>query len=112
MLHPDRYEDELEQLRQAGIRFERDEAAFRAGQLQLTLYPTVQGEEVQLVATFPPLYPWFRFEIHAPSLQLPYHQHAITKTLCFLPRDTSYWNPGSDRLAAFLVERLRDVLAA
>lgn len=111
-LDPDRYQDELEQLRRAGIRFERDEAAFRAGRLQLTLYPVVSGEVIELIATFPDLYPWFRFEIQAPALNLPYHQHALAKTLCFLPRDTSYWYPESDRLAAFLTDRLNGVLAA
>lgn len=111
-LHPDRYQDELEQLRRAGIRFEIDEAALRLGRLQLTLYPLVHGEELKLIAAFPDFYPWFRFEIHAPELQLPYHQHAIAKTLCFLPRDTSYWKPSTDRLAAFLTDRLPDVLTA
>lgn len=111
MIYPERYQDEVERLRRAGIRFDRHEAAFQAGRLQLTLFPVVQGEEMRLIAVFPALYPWFRFEIAAPELELPRHQHAIAKTLCFLPRDTWYWHPGSDRLATFLTERLGQVLA-
>ena len=108
---PERYADELAALDRAGIRWEVEQAAFSAGVLRLRVYPVIEGEELELVAAFPDEYPWFRFEVEAPTLTLLYHQHAFGKNLCLLPRATEYWRPASDRLAAFLTERLPVVLA-
>ena len=108
---PERYDDELASLDRAGIRWEIDEEAFAAGVLRLRVFPVIDGEELPLVAVFPDEYPWFKFEVEAPTLDLPHHQHAFGKNLCLLPRATAYWRPASDRLAAFLTDRLPVVLA-
>ena len=108
---PERYDSEISELERAGIRWERDDDAFAAGRLRLRVFPVVDGEELPLVAVFPDEYPWFKFEVEAPTLALPHHQHAFGKVLCLLPRSTEHWRPGSDRLAHFLVERLPLVIA-
>lgn len=103
---PKRYESEIAELQRAGIRYERDEEAFADGRLRLRVFPIVDGAELPLVAAFPDFYPWFRFEVLAQTLNLPHHQHALSKAVCLIPRTTGSWRPGSDRLADFLVERL------
>jgi hypothetical protein len=110
--YPERYQSELGDLAAAGIRYEIDKEALAKGFLKLHVYPIERGDELHLVATFPDLYPFFKFEVDAPTLALPYHQHAASKTLCLLPRGTGWWRPGTDRLAQFLVERLPLVLSS
>jgi molybdopterin/thiamine biosynthesis adenylyltransferase len=108
--YPARYDSELEELQRAGLRFTVDEAAKRAGFLRIEVFPRVHDEELPVVAIFPDLYPWFRFEVKAPTENLPHHQHPFAKTLCMIPRDTVWWRPGTDRLAHFLRDRLGMVL--
>lgn len=109
--HRERYEEELDALDRAQIRWERDDEAFAAGVLRLRLYPVVEGQELPLVATFPDEYPWFKPEVDAPTLDLPHHQHAFSKTLCLLGRSTEHWRPASDRLATYALAQLPAVLA-
>lgn len=108
--HPERYNEELAELDRAQVRWERDEEAFASGVLRLRLYPTIEEEEVLLVATFPDEYPWFKPEVDAPTLDLRHHQHAFSKTLCLMGRSTEFWRPASDRLATYLLEQLPVVL--
>ncbi len=98
---PERLEDELQALRDAGIPFERDEDAFKAGVLHLTVQTTVDGEALTLDVVFPDFYPKFRFEVSAPQLDLAHHQHPLSKNLCLLGRRTSNWHT-TYRLADFL----------
>lgn len=104
-------EDELNALDRAGIRYERVEEAFSRGIAQLRLWVKVENEELRLDVVFPDLYPYFRFEIAAPTLALPHHQHPFSKNLCFLGRATENWLPGYT-VAALIEERLRQVLDA
>ena len=108
--YPERYDSELEELQRAGFRFTVDEGAKRAGFLRIEVFPRVRDEELPVVAVFPDLYPWFRFEVKAPTESLPHHQHPFAKTLCMIPRDTVWWRPGTDRLAHFLRDRLSMVI--
>lgn len=110
--YPDRLQAELDCLAHHGIRCERDEEAYARRVLRLRLFPVVDGTELLLVATFPDTYPYFSFQVSAPKLNLPYHQHARVKNLCLLPRDTRWWRPASDRLGDFIAERLPNVLEA
>lgn len=108
---PGRLEYELEALKDAGIPFERDDEAFNQGKLILELNPTVDGNAVKLIAQFPDLYPYFRFEVFAPELALGHHQNPFLKNLCLIGRETANWSPW-DTLAEFIVERLPLVLKA
>ena len=109
---PARYASEIRELNRAGFRYVINDAAKARGYLRIDVFPVVDGEELPLIAVFPDLYPWFRFEVKAPTANLPYHQHPFAKTLCMLPRDTMFWRGGSDRLAHFLRDRLELVLAS
>lgn len=109
---PARYASEIEELDRAGFRYVISDAAKAKGYLRIDVFPVVNDEELPIIAVFPDLYPWFRFEVKAPTTNLPYHQHPFAKTLCLLPRDTMWWRPGSDRLAHYLRDRLELVLAS
>ncbi|HUT59187.1 MAG TPA: E2/UBC family protein [Phycisphaerae bacterium] len=110
-LYPDRLEYELKALDEAAIEYKRDEEAFSEGVLCLHLSVTVDGEPLNLRAVFPDLYPYFRFEVFAPSLNLSHHQNPLTKNLCLIGRSTELWYP-RDTLAFFLTQRLRQVLCS
>lgn len=108
---PERLEWELGALRAAGIDFTVDEEAREAGFIRLDLWPVINGEPLHLVATCPDLYPYFRFEVSAPDLDLEHHQHPFAKNLCFIGRATANWHIRYS-LAGFIQERLEGVLEA
>ncbi len=89
---PERYHYELEELDRAGIQWARDEGAFKKGFLRLELTFNHDGTLVPLVVTFPDLYPYFRFEVTAPTLDLPHHQNPFEKNLCLMGRATHHWD--------------------
>lgn len=108
-LWPGRLEYELEALRATGIPHELDKTALDRGRVIIRLWPTVVGEPLNLRAVFPDLYPYFRFELAAPDLDLPRHQHPFAKNLCLIGRPTENWRT-TDTLAKFIKERLPQVL--
>ena len=109
--YPARLRDEFEALNKAGVAYSQDQAALAKGAMRLDVDLTLGGRTHHLFVIFPDLYPYFRFEIYAPELDLPHHQNPFGKNLCLLGRPTDQWNT-SDMLAAFLTERLPRVLQA
>src|SRR5574341_28632 len=108
---PERLQFELEELDAAGIEYQVNEAAKARGSLIIDLEIILaDGEKVLLQARFPDLYPYFRFEILAPELDLPYHQHPFGKQLCILGRATRTWNT-TNTLAEFIKTQVPRVLA-
>jgi len=108
---PDRLLFELEALQKAGIRYQVRSQDPQSGILELELECDVNGERLKLQARFPPVYPYTRFEVFAPSLDLPRHQNPFVKNLCLIGRATWNWDV-DDTLAAFLLDRLPKVLQA
>lgn len=108
-LHPGRLEYELEALTRAGIAYKRDEAAFARGIVRLELEAEIGGERLHLGVTFPELYPYFRFEVDAPGLDLEHHQNPFHDNLCLIGRGTFSWHT-TDTLAALLRDQLPAVL--
>jgi hypothetical protein len=107
---PGRFEYELAELEAAGVSYEIDERARTAGVIVLNLTVTTgEGEVLRLVARFPDLYPYVRFELLAPELELDRHQNPIGKQLCLIGRDTGEWRT-TDTLAAYIMDRLPLVL--
>lgn len=107
---PGLLEYELDQLRAANIPFELVEEARAKGLIVIRLSPTVEGNCLELIARFPDMYPYFRFELSAPDLNLEHHQHPFTKNLCLIGRATKNWDVEEDTLANFINDRLRIVL--
>lgn len=70
---------------------------------------TGQGD-VQLVATFPELYPFLRPDVSAPELDMAHHQHPFGKNLCLIGRASAAWDTSND-LAWLVREQLRKALA-
>jgi len=108
---PGRLEHELAALEDAGIRYERDERALRRGKIVLRLKVPFGGAVLNTEARFPDVYPYTRFELFAPELNLPHHQNPISKSLCLIGRATRNWNV-DDTLAQFIKNRLPVVLKA
>jgi Prokaryotic E2 family B/ThiF family len=102
---PGLLERELRELDQAGITYEIDEKARSRGFIRLRLKATVSGEQLSLIATYPDLFPYIRFEVRAPDLDLPRHQNPFTKGLCLIGRASENWEV-DDTLASFINERL------
>jgi molybdopterin/thiamine biosynthesis adenylyltransferase len=108
---PGRLEHELEALKAAGISFAIEERARAEGVIKIDLRPLIEGEQLNLQAIFPDLYPYFRFELLAPDLNLAHHQNPFAKNLCLIGRSTSNWS-ATDILADFIKEQLPLVLKA
>ncbi len=105
----ERYEYELDALTAAGMAWTRDEEAFAQGFLRLNVDVEVNGERLPLRVTFPDLFPYFRFEVEAPTLSLPHHQNPFQKNLCLMGRATFHWHT-SDTVAGVLREQLPKVI--
>lgn len=115
---PDRLERELHALTAHGVVPLVDEAARSQGILKVSF--TIEGsnpafqldglvDSVQLEATYPDNYPYFRPEVFALNISLPRHQNPIGKNLCLLPRSAAHWEPRW-KLATYLVSQLPKVL--
>jgi hypothetical protein len=111
--YPGRLEWEERELRDAGIPFEHVENMRAAHQVvQLRLSVPLSGSQRALLATFPDLYPWFRFEVATvDGPWLGRHHHPFGGNLCLLGRATGNWH-FNDSLASFLTTRLPQVEAA
>src|SRR4051794_37513447 len=81
---------ELEQLSAGGYEFQQP--LVTAPPLTLFVYASIGGERHQLEVDFPELFPYFRFEVRAPTLSLSHHQHPFGKNLCLMPRGTEHWD--------------------
>lgn len=105
-VYPSRLEREFDALKEVGIEYTTDEDAFAKGILCLYVEMEKAGT---LRVVFPDLYPYFRFEIYAPELQLSHHQNPFSKSLCLIGRSTINWR-ADDTLASFLIDRLPQVI--
>lgn len=107
---PGRLDAELEALREAGIDCEIDEDTRKWGVMRLNLSNVKVADEVfDLIVTFPDLYPFFRFEVEAPTLDLRIHQNPFEKILCLIDRPTEAWRP-TDTVATLLLQQLPKLL--
>ncbi len=109
ILLPDRLRHELEELKRLGVEAEFLESPSHKGRAELRFCVPVNGERIPLIVQFPDLYPYFRFEVIAPNLALPYHQNPLSKNLCLIPSPTENWHT-SDTVAAFVQNQLPKVL--
>lgn len=103
---------ELEQLRLAGIEVEILSGSPSAPEeFRIGLRYSLDGESIALEAVFPEAYPFFRFQVFAPDLNLAHHQNPFDKNLCLFGRSTDQWSK-KDTLVSVLTERLPLVLEA
>lgn len=100
---------ELNALAELGAEVSIDEEARAAGALRLHItYPGPSGP-IQLIGQYPDLFPYFRPEVFAPDLDLPRHQHPMSKALCLIGRRTSRWF-AEDSLATLLEQQFPRLL--
>lgn len=106
---PGRLEYEINKLRESGVRCELDKDALSYGIVKLDLLLVLSGEELNLFVVFPDIYPYTRFEIYAPDLNLEHHQNPFHKNLCMIGMSSVNWR-FSDTVAEFLSSRLPKVI--
>ena len=105
-------ERELHEIDRLAVAYTVDEDAKAGGLLRLTLkWDVPDFGIVDLVATFPDLYPYFRPEVRAPDLSLAHHQNPFAKNLCLIGRATENWDT-TDTLAGLLSSKLPATIAA
>lgn len=109
--YPERLTYELRVLTEAGLAPEVDEAARAAGMIVLTVQVPVFGKVEPMRVTFPAQYPFFAFQVEAPTLSLDRHQSPYTKALCFIENVETEWKT-DDTVAEYLQNRLPLILAA
>lgn len=99
-------------LEASGIAFERIEEAFARGIAQYNL--SVQGPSgpVNLVATYPDAFPYFKPFVATADLRLSHHHHPVTGEVCLLDDAQAPWQPETDTLAALIREQWPRVLEA
>lgn len=108
---PERLNFELRQLEEFGFPYEIDPERRSAGELALTVRCPIDGAEHPLRVVYPAAYPFFPFQVHAPTLELAHHQDPYAKTLCFVARIDSEWVT-TDTIGVFLRDRLPEVIKA
>jgi molybdopterin/thiamine biosynthesis adenylyltransferase len=109
--YPERLEHELQALRDGGFMPQIDEAARAQGAIALTIKCSINDTEHTLQVRFPPGYPFFPFQVFAPSLSLARHQDPYSKALCFIARIETEWRV-DDTVAKYLHEKLPEILKA
>lgn len=108
---PGRLEDEIDQLKTAGIETELNKELFDKGIAVLKLRHLVKDEKQDFTVVFPDVYPYMRFEIYAPQLTLGHHQNPFVKNVCMIGRSTANWQT-TDTVADYMVTRLPQVIQA
>ena len=98
-------------LEAAGISWQLDNQAVSSGiyRLKVELPEGLGGHRLSVI--YPDAYPYFRCQIYADDLALPYHQNPFERNLCLLGRRTHYWDV-DDTAAKLIVEQFPNVLRA
>lgn len=109
--YPGTLHEEITALERAGITFEVREDLKAQGLLQIDAVVGLNGETIEVEVVYPDYYPFVRFEVFAPKLELPRHQNPFEKNLCLIARATQNWEI-DDTAADFLTKRLPLVLEA
>lgn len=107
---PERLDYETQALESAGIKID-GRIDDPHGRVTLHLSTMLAGNRVGLKAVFPSLYPYTRFEVYAPDLDLEHHQNPFGKNLCMIGQATENWR-NEDTLASYIKDRLPLVLEA
>jgi molybdopterin/thiamine biosynthesis adenylyltransferase len=108
---PERLDFELAQLEAARIRVKKASKDATSGTLELQLEHTLNGRVMQLVVRFSAFFPYTRFELFAPELDLKHHQNPFLKNVCLIGRGSENWDI-DDTVADFILNRLPAAIAA
>jgi hypothetical protein len=109
--YPERLEYELEALRNTAIQFDPPHKDNKTGVLSIKLTVRHHSELIRLLAEYPPFFPYVRFEVFAPELNLNRHQNPFAKNLCLLGRSSTNWSV-DDTLASILSDQLPRLIQA
>lgn len=101
---------ELDALHRAGYTPEIDDAD--PVRLRVRVRVPVAGVGRDMVIVYPEFYPYFRFELSAPTdLGFEHHQHPADGTLCLIDQSTWNWSP-SMLAASVIAEQMPKIEAA
>ena len=72
----------------AGLTWQRDEPAFAKGVLRLKVNAEALVGIQKLIVVYPDNYPYFRVQVFAPGLDLPFHQNPFERNKPIAPHFT------------------------
>jgi len=107
----DRYDWEIWELQNAGGEILEIKKDSEAGVLSIKFRYRVNDVDTTFEVEYPPTYPYTRFELYAPELELKHHQNPFLKNLCVLPRRSENWDIDYT-VATFLRDRVSGVITA
>lgn len=108
---PQRLDEELRALEDAGYSFELDQAAKAAGHILIKVQYPLDGQVHDLTVYFPPNYPYCPFEITAPTFPGGRHKNPNGGHLCLLKNPQTTWSV-KDLLADFLKTQVAKIAEA
>jgi molybdopterin/thiamine biosynthesis adenylyltransferase len=108
---PERLEFEVEALRKIGANITSVNKDPEAGTVSIEFSYGVENKERAFRAAYPPNYPYTRFELIAPDLELSRHKNPILGNLCLIGRASDNWQI-DDTVASYLTEQLPKILDA
>ena len=109
-----RREHEIDSFERNGMAVDVDDTALDEGRLVLRTLIDVDGEDIAIEVRYPDHYPWTRFVVYAPDLNLARHQNPFDSNLCVFPRASVHWHPrylAGDIVAERVPELIRAVRA-
>lgn len=110
---PARLQRELNALEAAGLAFTVDaDQRDREGILTVTVSVMFESGVVDLEATYPDLFPYFKPFVEGPDLGFSHHYNPETREYCLLRTGQGEWRPASDTLAWLLTEQWGHLVAA
>ncbi|MFA4828787.1 MAG: E2/UBC family protein [Thermodesulfovibrionales bacterium] len=105
---PGRLEYEVEKLKEIGVSCE---PKLEGDTISLQFPYNLDGEKIDLIIKFPSSYPYLRFTVDAPNIELHHHHNPFNKDLCILGRSTVNWET-TDTVAATLTTQMPKVIKA
>lgn len=108
---PQRLDEELQALEDAGYSFTLDQVAKTAGHILIEVQYPLDGQVHDLTVHFPPNYPYCPFEIAAPTFPDGRHKNPNGGFLCLLKDPQTTWSV-NDLLADFLNTQVAKIAQA
>lgn len=107
--YQDRFEAELESLRERGLQFTVDEQQKQNGVIRIDVKYPFDDRTINLVVIYPRTFPYLPPEVNAPDEQFPRHQHPNGGNLCLIGRRTIQWD-NDQTIGQLLDDRLNVIL--
>lgn len=102
-----RYQVEIAALNLSGLAYQETKSD---GQLVIRVTYPHGDTEYELIATYPPSYPYFPFSLRSPNLPIGRHLGSNLQDICVLGDVQNKWDSGADTLAGIIRSQIPLVL--